>query len=764
MADYKWARRAVAFAGVAALAACGGGSDGNDPQVFNSQVLFDPIPTIAGGTAIIPFPFDGLFSGFSAPTLNIPNDPASSSFAVVAAINNLDGFSTVGDMFFDIAGFIDYSTLPAHVLIINGSTGKPLVYGTDYTLQNENATATDPVTHAPSPISSQRSRVIIEPLKPLSPATTYLVGVTTGITTLDGGGVAASPEFQIVSSATPVAQQSNSELNQLNDTQKATLEALRSQLIYPAVTHLVGAGVPASSIVLAWTFTTQSEGLTLGYLAQTAAAKTIAVAPIGKKTDQLGSGLPAGADVYVGFTLIPYYLKNASASPLDPTTSFWQADPSKPNINPELPPTDPAQVHFLGQVPCAAFASGASVNGVTVGPSASTTICYPVPVAQSTEKIPMIVTVPNADSGRTKPAGGWPVVIFQHGITGNRTQMLAIGPALAKAGFVTVAIDLPLHGLTDKTSPFYDNQLFKGSPAAGLMTGERTFDLDLENNSTGAPGPDGVIDSSGSYFINLQSLLTARDNLREAEADLLTLAKSVANLDLNSDGTPDVDASQIRFASLSLGSIVGIPFLANAPQVGAATLAVPGGGIAKLLDASKSFGPIIAAGLSAAGVVEGSDDYETFLRFAQTAVDDGDPLNYAKAAVALHPLHMMEVVNDLVVPNNALANDGSGFFDKVTVSSFLGGTDPLIAAMGLTDLGTVVAPTAAQAPQVDPAGLHVVVKFAGDASHGSILSPYKSDGKTITAASAAATVEMQTETATFLGSNGVCLQIGGTCQ
>ena len=58
----------------------------------------------------------------------------------------------------------------------------------------------------------------------------------------------------------------------------------------------------------------------------------------------------------------------------------------------------------------------------------------------------------------------------------------------------------------------------------------------------------------------------------------------------------------------------------------------------------------------------------------------------------------------------------------------------------------------------------MVVKFAGDASHGSILSPYKSDGKTITAASAAATVEMQTETATFLGSNGVCLQIGGTCQ
>ncbi|MDB5987360.1 MAG: hypothetical protein JWR16_2413 [Nevskia sp.] len=757
MANFKLAPRAVALVTVAALAACGGGGDGKDPQVFDSQVLFDPIPTISTDSAIIPFPFDGLFSGFSAPTLNIPNDPASSTFPVVDAINHLDGYSTIGDAFFDIAGFIDYSTLPAHVLIINGSTGHPLVYGTDYTLQNENATAIDPITHAPSPISSQRSRVIIELLKPLSPATTYLVGVTKGIATIDGGGVIASPEFQIVSSATPVSAQHNSELDKLNDAQKGALEALRSQLIYPAVSHLAAAGIAASDVVLAWTFTTQSEGLTLGYLAQTATARTTVVASIGKKTDQLGSGLPGGADVYAGFTLIPYYLKTATPDVQGPVTSFWHADPSKPNINPELPPTDPAQVHFLGQVPCAAFASGATVNGVVQGPSVSTTICYPVPVAQSTEKIPLIVTVPNADSGRTKPASGWPVVIFQHGITGNRTQMLAIGPALAKAGFVTVAIDLPLHGLTDKTSPFYHNQLFTAA-APGLVTGERTFDLDLENNSTGAPGGDGVIDSSGAYFINLQSLLTARDNVREAEADLLTLAKSVAQLDLNGDGTPDVNAAQIRFASLSLGSIVGIPFLANAPQVGAATIAVPGGGIAKLLDASKSIGPVISAGLAAAGVTEGSDDYETFLRFAQTAVDDGDPLNYAAAAAAAHPLHLIEVVNDLVVPNSSLANNGSGAFDKVTVSSFLGGTNPLVAAMGLTDLGTVVAPTAAQTPTINPAGLHVVVKFAGEASHGSILSPGTTPG------AAAVTVEMQTETATFLGSNGVCLQIGGSCQ
>ena len=106
------------------------------------------------------------------------------------------------------------------------------------------------------------------------------------------------------------------------------------------------------------------------------------------------------------------------------------------------------------------------------------------------------MTVPNAKSGQRKPAGGWPAVIFQHGITRNRTDLFALADALSFVGFAAIAIDMPLHGVTDKTNPFY---------AKGL---ERTFDLDLVNNATGASGADGVIDPSGSYFINLQSLLT----------------------------------------------------------------------------------------------------------------------------------------------------------------------------------------------------------------------------------------------------------------
>jgi len=56
---------------------------------------------------------------------------------------------------------------------------------------------------------------------------------------------------------------------------------------------------------------------------------------------------------------------------------------------------------------------------------------------------------------------------------------------------------------------------------------ERTFDLDVVNNTTLAPGPDGLIDPSGASFINLTSLLTSRDNTRQGVADLITLARSL---------------------------------------------------------------------------------------------------------------------------------------------------------------------------------------------------------------------------------------------
>jgi pimeloyl-ACP methyl ester carboxylesterase len=318
--------------------------------------------------------------------------------------------------------------------------------------------------------------------------------------------------------------------------------------------------------------------------------------------------------------------------------------------------------------------------------------------------------------------------MFEHGITRNRTDMLAVADSFADSGFVVVAIDLPLHGLTDPTSPLYAsaaNPLYAGLslPATGSI--ERTFDLDVMNNTTGAPTPDGLIDGSGASFINLTSILTTRDNLREGAADLITLVRSLPNMNLDDDPAGDIDPAGIHYLGHSLGAIVGGVFLgvASPSDVSTATLAMAGGGLPYLLRESPTFGPRIVAGLEAQGLMQGTTLFEQFFRDAQTVVDSGDPLNYIAAAGARHPLHLLQITGsvssppDQVVPNSA--------------------TQRLIDAAALARIAAPAAP----GPVTNASGFRAYVNFVvGD--HGSLIDPR---------ASLATTTEMQAEAITFAG-------------
>jgi pimeloyl-ACP methyl ester carboxylesterase len=461
-------------------------------------------------------------------------------------------------------------------------------------------------------------------------------------------------------------------------------------------------GVNPANVVLSFSFSTQSTTDTLAALSATTTAQPITAHNTGLTTKQASPLLPGHANIYVGTITIPYYLSRTA-----PLTGYWQGGPS---------PLD-ASSHFL-------------------------TRFNPVPVATTTLQVPVLVTVPNASSveGGVKPASGWPAVIFEHGITRNRTDMLAIADAFADAGFVVVAIDLPLHGLTDPTNPFYAsaaNPLYAGLglPASGSI--ERTFDLDVMNNTTGAPGPDGQIDSSGASFINLTSLLTSRDNLRESVADLIALTRSLPSLYLGGNPGGDIDPTHVHFVGHSLGAIVGGVYLGVTSHGGGfqhtdvwtGTLAMPGGGIAQLLLDSPTFGPRIVAGLQAQGIQQGTTLFEQFFRDAQTAVDSGDPINFIAAAAQNHPLHLMQVVGggavlpDQVVPNSA--------------------TQRLIVAGGLTRIPAPTSTPGVPFPIIatggTPPGHRAYVNFiVGD--HGSIIDP---------TASAAATAEMQSESVYF---------------
>ena len=241
------------------------------------------------------------------------------------------------------------------------------------------------------------------------------------------------------------------------------------------------------------------------------------------------------------------------------------------------------------------------------------------------------------------------------------------------------------------------------------------------------PEPDGIPDDSGAHFLNLASMLTARDNTRQASVDLFYLANSLGDLGAL------INTDDVGFVGFSLGGIVGTPFLAlDSSVVGPATLAAAGGGIAGLLAGSVSFGPVVEGSLACVGIAAGSPDFLQFLLVAQTAVDAADPINHAVNAAANHNIHLMEIVggnsspSDTVVPN--------------AVEGFpLSGTEPLIRAMGLVATG-----------QSTTAGaLDVAVRLISG-NHGSFLDP---------SGDPAVTVEMQSETASFMASGGNALLI-----
>ncbi|HET9679178.1 MAG TPA: hypothetical protein VFP95_01300, partial [Gammaproteobacteria bacterium] len=501
-----------------------------------------------------------------------------------------------------------------------------------------------------------------------------------GVKSTTGASVEASPVFQTIKDA--IANGTT-----LDDAQ---LEAIKSQAIAPLLPLAAAIGLPAENIAVAWTVTTQSAGPVLQTLQATVQPQESAFVPVPKDptnpaagvatTADLNPALQGKADVYIGAMEIPYYL-----SATDPLADFWNAPDGK----------------FLNAV---AGRLMPEQNGVLT--------------------VPVILTVPNSTSATGGAISG--VVIFQHGITQNRLNALAVADALADTGHAVIAIDLPLHGLTDKTNGLFassENPLYKAlaqvNPELDVsVLTEATLNLDVDG--------DGAIDPSGTHFINLASLLTARDNVRQGVANLMALTATIPTIDYNIaldggvSGT-DFDGLDIHFVGHSLGAIVGTSFLAVNDTVTTATLAMPGGGLTQLFLNSPTFLPQINAGLAENGLVPGTQLYYNFFRNAQTVIGKGDPINYGATAAAAHPIHMIEVVGgasspaDQVIPNLS--------------------TDALANVMNLACIDATTG---------FPTGAGLVQFSAGD--HGSILSP---------AASLQATVEMQTEMATFIGTSHV---------
>ena len=694
------------------LAGCGGGSsvDRTEPQEPATNPDGDPSTGIVTAQfdpaqGVLPFPNNLLLQGSGDLTLNIPVEDPDDFGNPQVALNALDGFSTVAPWTFSFDEPIDpnsvvpgsnvrlYEVSFAFGTIAVDGINRELTPGEDYVAQ---VAPTDPTG----------STVAIVPLRPLQEMTGYMAVVTDSITDLDGNPASASQTYFLAKRTEPLVTEAGASTEPLLDDASAqALEPLR-QLISAQEAAAASAGVNRDDIVLSFTATTQAITPVLNVLRSQAQPTSTQVAPACPAPDvclTTADVLPPGAspgiaDLFLGVMDIPYYL-GVAESPQDPAPlqQFWQAEPGA-----YVPPFD-----GLGLDPT----------------STNVTVANPLPVETDRQTVPVLMTVPNEQSGQARPSAGWPVVIFQHGITGNRSNMLALADTMASLGFAVIAIDKPLHGITDVESPLYVN-----NTPFGEIADERTFDLDLQDNQTGAPGPDGNIDPSGTWFINLQNLLASRDNLRQAQADLSIVALNIPGIDLNGDGLGDLDGSNINFVGQSLGAMAGVPFLAVEDTVSNGVLSVPGGGIANLLAGSETFGPVIEAGLSQAGVEPGSPDFAQFLLAAQSVVDSADPINWGSTTVLTNSVLLQQVAGDSVVPN-------------AVPGAPLSGTEPLISVMGLDAITETT---------TDPMGIRGAVRLL-QGSHGSLLDP---------SASPAVTAEMQGQAASMVASGGVQVQIG----
>ena len=251
------------------------------------------------------------------------------------------------------------------------------------------------------------------------------------------------------------------------------------------------------------------------------------------------------------------------------------------------------------------------------------------PVVQ--KKVGLEVFLAFADGTKS---GKRPVVIFGHGLGGDKDGCWGTAARLSGINAAVIAIDSPEHG---SRSAEETNVLSSAFAFFGIDPGTQSFDI-----------------------------RRARDNFRQMASDQLELVRflgSLGDLDLlpagAPDGVPDLDVSRVLYIGHSFGSVQGPTALALAPEISHAVWNVGGDGLTTLLRDSGTFS-ILVNSLRPPGTPDGA--VARFFAVTQAIVDPGDPLNYARFGT-LAPLEgvegwtprdvlLQEVIDDHIVPNS----------------------------------------------------------------------------------------------------------------
>ncbi|RYZ45843.1 MAG: hypothetical protein EOO72_03305, partial [Myxococcaceae bacterium] len=655
----------------------------NQPEATINLAANDRLPLI------VPFP-NNLIRKPDGSGLEFPVPPTPGlQQDLFTGLNTLDGFSTTGAIVAengDTTGVLDGTMYrvaadgPAPKL-----DSKSLAAGVKFFKVTNQDKGTQPdwttclvnnsgdcgtSVSADDGVVAMPQQLQIIPKAPLDGATEYGAVLTTDLKDEKGRNVAPSTAFALLRLANPVYDEvaKKSLISSVPDGLAGLLEP-RRKLLKPYFDKVAapvkdgGLGIPRSQIALGWNFTTQSTTSVLQQLYT----------------------LPGGV-----------YGTPAAPSYVFPITA--QVKGSMAGANPPFPSDNIGEIYEVM----------ATTPWLLTGPAGTLN-----PGAPRTTRYPFMLFLPK----EAAPATGYPVVVFGHGLTSNRTSAVSVANTLTGAGYAVVAMDAVYHG--ERTScvgaaavlptpnPAGDSAAC-ANPATqrcdndpmSLSYGRcvaRTVDTRASCDATvlppGVPGDvycanlvspsqgrcmadnkceggdflrsGGVPVINAWNFLNLGNLFSTRDNFRHHVVDFAQLTRVLNSEEL---AALNLDAAQVDYVGQSLGGIMGTMSTAVSTRVRRSVLNGAGGNLVGVLLTAESFKPqrdAFLGQLSQAGIKPGMPAFDTFISLANTILDPADARNYAYLlennpaageAPAVHRAFIQYIANDTVIPNaNTLA-------------------------------------------------------------------------------------------------------------
>jgi hypothetical protein len=497
-----------------------------------------------------PFPSDRFTvpdpSQLTGLRVNLPlPDPAAqpSGYADTQVLNTLDGFNLQPRLSIPFDGPIDVNSVNSNdVFIVSlGDMQNPQDRGGQ--MVGVNQAVWDPATNTLQVESDQL----------LDQHTRYVLIVTDGLEDTNGQAVQASTDFG----------RFRHDLN-FGQADDPGLKAYRKELIDTLAAASQG-GVPAIDVIAASVFTTES-----------------ATAVLEKIRDQIHATTPEAAN----FNLAPGGARTVFS--LGQVTGISFNEETRDNA-----PLTPVAVN-LGLLQTVPGAVGEVAFGQYLSPDYEVhpgEYIPPVPtltgtpVVQSMNEVGFTLFLPSGP----EPAGGWPVAIYGLPTSNDKNQApLFIAATMAEHGIATIAINAVGHG-------FGPLSTLTVRPTAGaavtFSAGGRAID---QNGDHVFANPEGS-DAAAPHAI-----VGDTDGFRQTDADLMQLVREIeVGMDVQGNGSRDLDPSRIYYVALSRGVDYGVPFLAVEPDVHAAVFNGGGGPRIDALGLSTAFRNSVGALLAA---------------------------------------------------------------------------------------------------------------------------------------------------------------------